>query len=230
LKVRHAGVPAERVVVIRNAIDTRRFDAVESWDRERLRQLLPTKPELMVTAAGRLSPEKGFGLLVEAAASVIKELPETGFILFGDGPLMPDLRKQVQRHGLQDRFILAGFRSDVDQLMPHSDLVVLPSYTEGLPNVALEALAAGVPVVATAVGGTPEVVEDGVCGLLAPPGDAPALAQAMVRMLQSKELRQTMGRAGRQRIAAHFTFAAQGRLYERLFEELVGTRHSRKGG
>ena len=110
------------------------------------------KRERIVGAAGRLSPEKGFDVLIEAAARVIDLDPTVGFVLFGDGPCKPALMEQIGSLGLTGSVVLAGFRNDLDRFIPQLDLFVLPSYTEGLPNVVLEACAAGVPVVATAVG------------------------------------------------------------------------------
>src|SRR5919108_523234 len=102
--------------------------------------------------------------------------PPVGFVLFGEGPCRTELLHKVNAAGLAGSFVLAGFRADLDRFLSQLDLLVLPSHTEGLPNVVLEACAAGTPVVATAVGGTPEVIEDGLSGLLAPPGDPEALA------------------------------------------------------
>src|SRR5262249_32974414 len=121
----------------------------------------------------------------------------------------------------EDVFVFAGLRPDLDRFLPFFDVLVLPSFTEGLPNVVLEAFAAGVPVVATAVGGTPEVVEDGVSGHLVPPGDPDALAGRVRDVLASEERRREMGRRGRECVLQHFTFAAQARAYERLFTGLV---------
>src|SRR6185437_6008288 len=101
---------------------------------------------------------------VAAAERVLREQPSAGFVLFGEGHERASLQKQINAAGLGQSFIIAGFRADLDRFVPHFDLMVLPSYTEGMPNVILEAFAAGVPVVATAVGGTPELVEDGVSG------------------------------------------------------------------
>jgi glycosyltransferase involved in cell wall biosynthesis len=147
-----------------------------------------------------------------------------GFVHFGDGPLRAGLEQQIARLGLEGRFILAGFRDDLDRFLPHWDLAVLPSFTEGLPNVVLESYAAGVPVVATAVGGTPEVVEDGVDGYLVPPRDTAALAGRILDMLALGEGRRLMGQRGRERIQARFTFHAQARLYQNLFAGLTGRR------
>src|SRR5205807_10286971 len=130
------------------------------------------------------------------------------FVLFGDGPLRDRLQHDIALAGLGGRFVLAGFRGDLDGLIPHLDLLALPSFTEGLPNVVLEAMAAAVPVVATAVGGTPEVVAEGVTGWLVPPGDPSALARRVVDGIRGEKGR-AMGQRGRERVAAHFTFAAQ---------------------
>src|SRR4029077_19979711 len=141
-----------------------------------------------------------------AAATLIPRDNGLGFVLFGDGPLREALARQVRNHGLEHRFVLAGHRTDLDALLPFLDLLVLPSYTEGLPNVVLEAFAAGVPVVATAVGGTPEVVEDGVNGYLVAAGDPEALARRICDILLSEEERRSMGRRGRERVLNEFTF------------------------
>ena len=224
VKVRRAGVPRDRVVVIRNAIRAERFDHPDPADRDLLRDLLPTHPARIVGAAGRLSPEKGFGVLVSAAAAVARDTPDVGFVLFGDGPLRDDLARQITAEGLDGRFLLAGFRDDLDRILPHMNLVVLPSFTEGLPNVVLEAFAAGVPVVATAVGGTPEVVEDGVNGYLVPAGDPAALARRIRDALDIEERRLAMGERGRDRVRNEFTFEAQSAQYQRLFAGLAGPR------
>src|SRR5262249_38137607 len=142
-KVRRAGVPAGRVVVIRNAIRGGRFDAPDPAYRDRLHALFAEPRRSVIGAAGRLSPEKGFAVLVEAAVRVLREDASAGFVVFGDGPLREALVRQVETAGLTGRFVLAGFRDDLDRYVPWLDVVALPSYTEGLPNVVLEACAAG---------------------------------------------------------------------------------------
>ena len=114
-------------------------------------------------------------------------------------------------------------RGDLVKFLPHLDLFALSSFTEGLPVAVLEAMAAGVPVVATAVGGTPEVVEEGVCGRLVPPGDPGALAQRLKELLANDGDLQVMGERGRQRVREHFTFVAQAEQYQRLFQKLLAS-------
>jgi glycosyltransferase involved in cell wall biosynthesis len=222
VKVRQARVPADRVAVIRNAIDCPECPTSDPAYGRQLQALFPRPMQRVVGAVGRLSPEKGFSVLVEAARRMAGVDPDVGFVLFGDGPLVPQLRVQVDALGLRERFVLAGFRADATCFLPHLDLVVLPSFTEGLPVVLLEALVAAVPVVATAVGGTPEVVEDGVSGYLVPARDPAALADRIAAILASPDRARAMGRRGRERVKAEFSLARQGLEYQRLFERLTG--------
>jgi glycosyltransferase involved in cell wall biosynthesis len=215
-------VPAARVTVIRNSARPNAYVTPNPAARRTLLGFFPADSGVswVVLAAGRLSPEKGFAVLVEAAAVVCRADPAAGFVVFGEGALRPELERQAARLGLAGRFVLPGFRTDLDSLVPAADIVALPSFTEGLPNVALEAGAAGIPVVATAVGGTPEVVADGVTGFLVPPGDPAALAAKLGELLRDPRLRRTMGEAGRRRMRERFTFAAQAAAYLKLFATL----------
>lgn len=224
-KVRRAGVPAQRITVIRNAIRADRFATPDPRNRDLLQSFFASPPRLIVGAAGRLSPDKGFSGLIRAATQVCQQRSDVGFVLFGQGPLRDSLQREVERLGLRGRFVLAGFRRDLDALIPHLDLLVLPSLTEGLPNVVLEAMAAAVPVVATAVGGTPEVVVDGVTGHLVAVKDVETLAKRIAEVLASPE-RTAMGLRGRERVRQHFTFEAQAQEYERFFEELTFARQA----
>jgi glycosyltransferase involved in cell wall biosynthesis len=221
-KVRRAGVPEERVVVIRNAIRADRFADPDPSYRQRLLGHFPDPPCRVIGAAGRLSPEKGYEVLIEAARRVLGEDPAAGVVVFGDGPLREELTRRIGAAGLARRFVLAGFRDDLDRYIPWFDVLALPSHTEGLPNVALEACAAGVPVVATRVGGTPEVIEDGVNGFLVPAGDADALAASLRAVLDSPDDARAMGELGRLRVRAEFTFEAQADRYRQMLAELTG--------
>jgi glycosyltransferase involved in cell wall biosynthesis len=221
-RVRRAGVPPERVVTIRNAVQTDLFDARDPAARTQLLALFPHPPDQIVVSAGRLSPEKGFDILVAAAARVRQQVPGAGFVLFGDGPLRQALETQVAAAGLSGWFVFAGFRPDVARFLPWADLAVLSSRTEGLPVFVLEAMASHLPVVASAVGGTPEVVTEGVTGFLVPTGDPRRLAQRIVEVLQaSPAARRALGLAGRQRIDADFSFTHQATHYRHLFARLL---------
>jgi glycosyltransferase involved in cell wall biosynthesis len=221
-KVRACGIPVERVRVIHNAIDPERFAGPDPTYRAKLLRYFRQPRTRIIGAAGRLSPEKGFDVLVAAAAKVVSEDDTVGFLLFGEGPCKASLVKQINAAGLSRFFVLSGFRADLDRFFPFLDLLVLPSYTEGLPNVVLEAFAGGVPVVATAVGGTPEVVEDGVSGYLTPPGDSAALAGRILDALSSEQNLRDLGLRGRQCVLEHFTFERQAQRYLELLTELTG--------
>ena len=221
-KVRGAGVRADKISVIRNAVCMDRFDSPQPEYRDRLRRFFPHPPAKIVGAAGRLSPEKGFDVLIDAAATVVQRDASAGFVLFGEGRLHASLSQAIKLRGLEDQFVLAGFHDDLDQYLPHLDLLALPSFTEGLPNVVLESLAAGVPVVATAVGGTPEVLDDGSSGYLVPPGDAAALAQRILETLADDDRRQAMGRQGQRRVEQDFSFHVQSQSYLQLLQDLSG--------
>jgi glycosyltransferase involved in cell wall biosynthesis len=219
LKVRRAGVPPDRTVVIRNAIQSA-ATTVSDTGAQRLADLFAVAPRRFVLAAGRLSPEKGFDQLIEAASIVVAAEPAVGFVLFGDGPECEPLSRQIFERRLQRHVVLAGFRRDWQRFLPQADLFALASHTEGLPVVVLEALAAGAPVVATAVGGTPEVVTDGATGYLVPAREPAALAGRILDLLRDDARRREMGNAGRQRVREDFTFASQSVQYQRLFERL----------
>lgn len=220
-KVLRGGVAAAQTSVIHNAVhvDTPQGDDTYS---AALRELVPPGAGPIVGSSGRLSPEKGFGVLVQAAQQVLARFPNAAFVHFGDGVLRESLEKQRDALGLSGRFVFAGFRWDARRYLQHVDVVTLPSFTEGLPNVALEACAAGKAIVATRVGGTPEIVRDGENGCLVPAGDPDALAQMIGSLLADATRRELLGARGRDLVERAFTFAGQSRAYQQLLAGLVG--------
>jgi glycosyltransferase involved in cell wall biosynthesis len=219
-KVRRAGAPPGKIVVIPNAARLGAFEAPDPEAREELESLFDRNCERIVVGAGRLSTEKGVAVLIDAAKRVIESDSGARFVVFGEGAQRPMLERMIGEADLEGLFVLPGFRGDLDRLLPCADLFVLPSFTEGLPNVILEAGAASVPVVATAVGGTPEVVADGRTGFLIPPDDAEIMAEKIVELLADDTRRKQMGEAGRRLVAKHFTFEAQAAAYMQLFAQL----------
>lgn len=218
--VRAAGVPASKVRVVRNAARADAFRDPDPAVRRTMEELFRNPGERIVLSANRLTPDKGTHVLIDAIPAVIHSDPGARFLICGDGASRPDLERQVREAGLNDVATFAGFRPDLDDWMPNADVLALPSFNEGLPNVVLEGCAAGVPCVATAVFGTPEVLHDGVNGYLVPAGDAAALADRIGRLLADSDLRRRMGAAGRGLVREQFTFAAQARRYVDLFEEM----------
>ena len=224
-KVIRFGTPPERVTVIRNAIRVERFDALpDPTDREKLSALFPQRPMFLLGAAGRLSPEKGFDVLLDAVKTVRERGFSIGLVIFGEGFLREPLERQIKDLGLQECVQLPGFTDELDRLLSHFDIFVQSSHTEGLPNVLLEAMAARTAVVATNVGGTPEVVEEGVTGLMVPPGDVKKLADAICQMLADPDGLRVMGIAGRNRVTTLFTFENQADRYYELLTRFKNAR------
>lgn len=223
-KVRKLGVPAERIEVIHNAIDCDRFTTPDPLYRKQLLDFFPDAErehiQFVAGAAGRLSPEKGFDILIEAAQPLLLNDPRMGFVLFGEGGMRKTLQDQINQAGIDNRFRLAGHTGSLDQFMPCLDLFVQSSHTEGLPNVLLEATAAGVPIVATNVGGTPEVVQPGARCQLLEPGDSEQLSECISNIKASKKdpasiLHQT------ERLSDEFSFSKQRDRYFSLFQTLL---------
>lgn len=223
-KVRAAGVIETKVVTIQNAIGEDAFVDANAGVRAEMVQWFAQPPRWLIGAAGRMSPEKGFAVLIEAASLVVQQRPDAGIVLFGDGPLRADLERAIAERGLKGRFVMAGFRSDLGRFLPNLDLGVMSSFTEGLPVALLEMGAAGVPSVATAVGGIPEVIDDGVSGALVPPGDAKTLARRILALLDNDSQRIAMGRAARDRARRDFSFEAMSQRYLDLFRRLTSAK------
>jgi len=221
-KVRRAGVPASRLTVIRNSARLKAFASVDASYRERLHGYFPGDAAVrVVAAAGRLSPEKGFTLFVDAAKTIIDAFPAARFVLFGEGAERAAIESRIRELGLGGKFVLAGFRGDLDAFLPWADVMVQTSFTEGMPNVLLEASAAGVPSVATAVGGSAEVVADGETGILVKSGDVDAVAAGVLSLLRDDDRRGRFGKAARQKMRDEFTFESQARGYRDLLARLA---------
>jgi glycosyltransferase involved in cell wall biosynthesis len=209
--------------VVHNAISVGETPDEPTWDlsvdvRERLGIPQGTK---IVVSAGRLSPEKGHRFLVEAISKMGKNISDAYFIFCGDGSCMKDLENQAQHLGISGQCRFPGFRRDLHEIFRVMDLLVVPSLTEGLPNVILEAFACKKPVIATAVGGIPEVVEHEVNGVLVPPGQPDLLAKAIEKCLSSPAIARQMGKAGYHRIKSEFTFESQTRKLEQIYHEVL---------
>jgi len=150
-------------------------------------------------------PHKGQRHLIEAAALVVKKVPDARFVIAGEGELRPALERQIKEHHLEKHVFLAGFRPDILSVHKAFDIFVMSSVTEGLGTSLLDAMACGKPIVATTAGGMPEVVADGQTGLLVPPRDHEAMAEAIVRLLRDPLARAEMAAAGLARVRARFS-------------------------
>jgi glycosyltransferase involved in cell wall biosynthesis len=203
-----------------------------SIDREgwRRREGFAPTDVLFVCVAG-LRPQKNLPLLLESFGRGPGSDPRARLLFVGDGELRKDLEGRIHAMGLQEKARLLGGRSDVPEVLNAADVFVLSSDWEGNPLSVMEAMAAGKPAVCTAVGGVPELVEDGSCGLLVPPGDAKALARAMRRMLEDHQTRAFMGEAAARRATKSFGLQAMTEAYEDLYgATLAKARALPKGG
>jgi glycosyltransferase involved in cell wall biosynthesis len=206
--------------LIPNGIPTDEY-APDPDRRVQWRQAHGIEPHATVLVhVGRFAPPKNHALLVEAFAQVCADAP-LYLLLVGGGELENAVREQVAGLGLQGRVRFLGIRADVADILRASDMFVLSSRVEGNPLSVMEAMAAGLPVVSTAVGGVPELVREGVTGLLVPSEDAGALAQAMQALVDDPVRRQAMGAAARQHAVAHFDIRHTVRGYEQLYESLL---------
>lgn len=232
-----AGGASARVVTIPNAVDTPPPEFVDAHEARRELRLDPDRP--LVAVIGRLSPEKGHADFLRSLALVARAVTGVQAIIVGDGQEETRLRMLADTLRLGDSVRFLGYRRDMSLVYRALDLLVLPSLSEGLPNVVLEAMAHGRAVVATRVGGVPEAVDDGVTGVLVPPGDVAALAGGVVRLLGHPELRESMGRAARTRVERCFSVGARAERVLSLYAELLegvdagrasGARMSATGG
>lgn len=209
--LKRAHLRPERVVTIYNGIDPTAFQAgPEARAAVRAEFGLDLEAPVLVTVAVQREP-KGIQYMLAALPQVAAAFPAVRYLLVGDGPHRPALEEQAARLGLSDRVVFAGARDDVARLLAAADLFVLPSLTEALPTVLAEAMAAGLPIVATTVGGIPEMVRHGEAALLVPPQDPAALATAVSRLLDNPRQAAAMGRSGRRLAASRFDIRTQAR-------------------
>jgi glycosyltransferase involved in cell wall biosynthesis len=222
------GYDGDKITVIRNGVETSRFNS--AGDDLGLRRDLGLPANCPIAAVvSRLTPSKGLEDFLEAAAVVARGRPDAHFLIVGkaapaDGAYQLALAARAARLGLERRLVFTGLRHDVPEILSQVSVSVLPSLSEGLSNVLLESMAAGVPVVATRVGGNAEAVEDGGTGLLVAPGDPEALARSIDRLLGDAELAKSYGRAGRRRVAEHFTLDRVIHQTEHLYASLLEDR------
>ena len=206
------------VLSVRQGISRRRIRTIwNGIDLERFTYAAPRNGGPVVAVA-RLSPEKGIENLIRAIEIAARECPSIRAEIAGDGPCLPGLIELRQRLGLTDRICFLGQVQDVPSLLQRAGLFVLPSLSEGISLTLLEAMASGVPVVATAVGGNPEVVQPNVTGLLVPAADPASLAAAIVQVMRNPAAANAMTQAGRRRLETLFDVRSMVSAYESLYE------------
>jgi glycosyltransferase involved in cell wall biosynthesis len=213
------GYPASRIWVIHNGVQVECLPTQEQCLEIR-RELGFQPTDRLVAVIGRVSPAKGIRELVLAAPQVLECVPSAHFLVIGEdveseGQFRRNLERQVMELGINRHFHFLGHHPNAARLMHALDLFVLPSWIEGLPITILEAMAAAKPVIATPVGGVPELVVDGETGILIPPQDVRALADAIIQLLENPELRTEMGQRVYERVRAQFSLS---QMLEQVFD------------
>jgi glycosyltransferase involved in cell wall biosynthesis len=214
-EIKRFGADESRIRVVPNAVDTELFRPGED-------------ERTYVLWVGRFVPEKGLRFLIDAAKIVLKRHEEVKFLLVGDGPLKSQIARSVVKKGLRRKFSFVGkmSQSDVARIMRDASMFVLPSLKEGFPKTLLEAMACGKPVIVSDIPGVREVVENGSSGILVPPGDSEALAQAIVKLLNEKDLRLKLGERVRRLVLEKYNWPKVAEQIESVFVEAI-TENSR---
>jgi glycosyltransferase involved in cell wall biosynthesis len=218
--VQHTHVNPSKVRVIHNSTEIPSLEGLETTSRE-VREELGIPPDATVVGvSAALVPIKGHAYLLAAFAAALGALPNCVLVLAGDGPRRTDLEQQAHRLGIADRVWFLGHRTDIQRVVQAYDVVALASVTESLPFSLLEGMAYERPALATAVGGVPELVEDGVNGRLVPPRDVDALSEALIDLLGDMERLERMGKAARRRVQSEFN---AGRMVRETMDMVLGT-------
>ncbi|MDX2165622.1 MAG: glycosyltransferase [Deltaproteobacteria bacterium] len=217
------GVRPEKVRVVPNGVDTAHFAPRRDRDRWR-RQQGYAPSDLVFGAVGRLTPVKDYPTLLEAFGQLLPQAPHAQLVVVGDGPQRPALEADLRRRGLAGRVRLVGFSDDVVSWLSGMDVFVHPSLMEGMSNSVLEAMAVGLPVVTTAVGGTPEIVAHGVTGLLVAPASPAALREAMHAYATQPAMRTAHAAAGRERVASRYPLRNTIDGYTAVYRDALARR------
>ena len=205
-RLRLERVPAGRVATVSNGIDSCAFAA----DRSR-------RPLRKIVVVANLRKEKGHDLLIDAAPEILRHYPDASFDIVGAGPELDALQARARAQGVAGVFTFAGYASDVAQRLKDADIFVLPSRSEAFPNAILEAMSAGLPIVASAAGGIVELIADGRTGLLVAPGDPHALAHSVCRLMSDRALGARLGKAACQEVQGRYTFDRMTSAFEAIY-------------
>jgi glycosyltransferase involved in cell wall biosynthesis len=215
-----------RIFTICNGVDPKLFE--RRGDRQALCDELGVRADSrLILTVGRLTEQKGLRYLLDAAAPVVSLFPDSHFLLVGEGELFGTLTQQAARNGVPNQVHLMGVRRDVPDLLAAVDIFVLPSLWEGLSVALLEAMAAAKPIVATTVSGTLQAMIPDNTGLLVPPGDSRALANAIVQLLSDPLRAQRMGQSARQHVEKYFSAHQQASQHLALYRDLLHMEDSR---
>lgn len=219
--LRKDGIPPERIKHITNFVDTDKFQPINNNERHMFKRTLSLDENIVINFTGRIVGRKGLDILIHAFTKNSELTLSSRLLIVGTGQDEQRVKEMVSDLGIGDKVRFLGHSSEVARYYQTSDIFVLPSYAEGMPNSLLEAMACGLPVIASRIGGVVDVVEDGKSGILFEPGDVSGLASAMIRLLQDDELRQRLGLEARKRIVENFSIDRIAEEYIELYEEII---------
>jgi glycosyltransferase involved in cell wall biosynthesis len=217
-------VSVKKIAIIHNGVDIGRFVVPQNTRNAIRHQLGFTEADSVLITVARLHQGKGHRVLLDAMRQLLQIHPKLKLMCLGEGEGESELRALCKRFGLAHCVRLVGYQRNVPEWLTAADINVLPSFYEGLPLTILEAMASKLPTVASSVGGIPEAIEDGVSGMLVPPGDPQRLAAALSVLVRNVAMRERIGSAARARVLQHFDFERQVRSTERMYLDLCGAR------
>jgi len=215
-KINDSGISSDKVSMVKNGIYIDRFSHSNSVNKIKDDLRIDSKSNVIGTV-GRISMEKGHRTLLNIASKIIEHFQGTVFLVVGDGPLRNDLQREFSSSSIN----FTGIRDDVDKLYQCMDIFVLPSLTEGLPMVLLEAMASKLPVVATRVGDVPKVITDGDTGILVEPGDKEGLKEALLYLLSNKDIAIEMGQKGYEKVKEHYSSEKMTDEYLKIYQDVL---------
>jgi glycosyltransferase involved in cell wall biosynthesis len=222
-RLRLEGLPSRKITVISNGVDADKFrNGTLTPDREDARH--PPRPRRQILVVANLRPEKGHDTLIDAAVAVLRAFPDATFTMVGDGTERDRLIAHAAKRGVTRAFNWLGHRDDVEAVAGASDIFVLPSRTEACPNALLEAMSAGLPCVATGVGGIPEIISHNHSGLLVGVDDSADLAAALCRLMSDETLAAGLGATARQHVVSHHSFERMAAAFDELYTTELGQR------
>jgi glycosyltransferase involved in cell wall biosynthesis len=214
----------EKYTLIRSGVKPSRFQNVGVNIAEKRKELGLNPDTKVVAMIAPFKPQKAPLDFIKVANRVIEKRPKTQFLLIGDGELRPETERLIKALDLEKKVILTGWRRDVPQILKIVDILVLTSRWEGLPRVFLEAMASKLPIIATKVDGTPEVIEEGVNGFLVSVGNISSMAEKIITLLDNPEMAKEMGKKGRERVFPEFDIDLMVEKIDTLYQEIARSK------
>lgn len=218
--IKLTGIKEEKVICIPNGVKLQRFD-VEIDKGSKRREIGIQENDIVVGIIGSLDPIKDHKTFLYAGVEIIKEFPNAKFLIIGDGSLKEELLSLSEKIGLGKRVLFLGQRDDIPEILKIMDVFISSSLREGMSNTILEAMAVGLPVIATKVGGTPEIVVDGKTGFLVCPANPKELAEGIIKVLKNPQQAKNMGKAGQEKVRENFSLNKMIKSYENLYKGLI---------